>query len=123
MATNTMGLTEKGIEAGEKLHLKIPSDQAIRILDDVASRHDWSIVSVGDQYDMQGQRGKYYRMETTRFIGGRKEMSGVFFDEPEGCFTVVGKNDAGLPDELVEPFLAAVTAHVSGGSSSPSQPN
>lgn len=123
IATDKMGLTEKGIQAGEKIHLKVPPDQAIRILDDIASQHGWSIVSVGDQYDMQGQRGKYYRMETTRFIGGRKEMSGVFFNEPEGCFTIVGKNDAGLPDDLVEPFLAAVTAHVNGENSSPPNPN
>ena len=123
MAADKMGLTEKGIQAGEKIHLKVPPDQAIKILDDVASQHGWAIVSVGDQYDLQGQRGKYYRMETTRFIGGLKEMSGVFFNEPEGCFTVVGKHDAGLPDELVEPFLAAVTEHVTEGSSSSPTPN
>ena len=119
MATNKVGLTEKGIEAGEKIHLKVPPEQALTILDEVAAQNGWSIVSVGDQYDMQGQRGKYYRMETTRFIGGRKEMSGVFFTEPEGCFTVVGKTDAGLPDVLVDPFLAAVTAYVNGANSSP----
>src|SRR5262245_3016548 len=114
MATNSIGLTEKGIEAGEKVHLKVPPEQAVRILDEVAAEHGWSIVSVGDQYDMQGQRGKYFRMETSRFIGGRKEMSGVFFTEPEGSYVVVGKTDAGLPEEIVEPFLAAVKTHVDG---------
>jgi hypothetical protein len=123
MATNTMGLTEKGVEAGEKLRLKVPPEQAVRILDEVAAQNGWSIVSVGDQYDMQGQRGKYFRMETTRFIGGRKQMSGVFFTEPEGSYVIVGKTDAGLPEELVQPFLTAVNEHVGGASSSPPRQN
>jgi hypothetical protein len=94
----------------------------VRILDEVAAQHGWSIVSVGDQYDMQGQRGKYFRMETSRFIGGRKEMSGVFFTEPEGSYVVVGKNDAGLPEEIVEPFLAAVKTHVDGTKEASTEP-
>ena len=108
MTTDAVGLTTKEIGAGEKIHLKIPPDQAIKVLDEVAAQNGWAIVSIGDQYDMQGLRGKYYRLETTRFIGGRKQMSGVFFHETEGCFTVVGKVDSGLPTELVQPFLAAV---------------
>jgi hypothetical protein len=112
MATNTIGLTDKGLEAGQKLHLKVAPEQAIRILDEVAAQNGWSIASVGDQHDMQGQRGKYFRMETNRFIGGVKQMSGVFFSEAEGCFVVIGKTDAGLPEELVQPFVAAVQTHV-----------
>jgi len=123
MATNAVGLTEKGITAGEKIHLKVPPEQAVRILDEVAAQHDWSIVSVGDQYDMQGQRGKYFRLETTRFIGGLKQMSGVFFNEPEGSYVIVGKTDSGLPEELVQPFLTAVNEHVGGASSSPPKQN
>ena len=122
MATNAVGLTEKGIEAGQKVHLRVPPEQAVRILDEVAAEHGWSVVSVGDQYDMQGQRGKYFRMETTRFIGGRKEMSGVFFTEPEGSYVVVGKTDAGLPEEIVEPFLAAVKTHVDGTKEASTEP-
>ena len=122
MATNAVGLTEKGVEAGQKVHLSVPPEQAVRILDEVAAQNGWSIVSVGDQYDMQGQRGKYFRMETTRFIGGRKEMSGVFFTEPEGSYVVVGKNDAGLPEEIVEPFLAAVKTHVGGTKEASTEP-
>ena len=122
MATNAVGLTEKGIEAGQKVHLRVPPEQAVRILDEVAAQNGWSIVSVGDQYDMQGQRGKYFRMETSRFIGGRKEMSGVFFAEPEGSYVVVGKTDAGLPEEIVEPFLAAVNTHVDGTKEASTEP-
>jgi hypothetical protein len=123
MATNAVGLTEKGVTAGEKVRLKVSPEQAVKILDEVAAQHGWSIVSVGDQFDMQGQRGKYFRLETTRFIGGRKEMSGVFFNEPEGSYVIVGKNDAGLPEELVQPFLAAVNEHNGGANSSPPKPN
>jgi hypothetical protein len=122
MATNAVGLTEKGIEAGQKVHLRVPPEQAVRILDEVAAEHGWSIVSVGDQYDMQGQRGKYFRMETTRFIGGRKEMSGVFFTDPEGSYVIVGKTDAGLPEEIVEPFLAAVKTRVDGTKEASTEP-
>ena len=112
MATNTVGLTEKGREAGEKIHLRVPPEQAIRILDEVAAQNKWYIVGTGDQQDLQGQRGKFFRIETDLFIGGLKQMTGVFFAEPEGCFIVVGKTDTGLPEPLVEPFLAAVTEHV-----------
>ena len=122
MATNSIGLTEKGIEAGEKVHLKVPPEQAVQLLDEVAAQHGWSIVSVGDQYDMQGQRGKYFRLETTRFIGGRKEMSGVFFNEPNGSYVVIGKTDAGLPEELVQPFLTAVNEHVGGAGQTGKEP-
>src|SRR5215831_13911759 len=75
------GSAEKNHKPGEKLHLKVEPEQAITILDEVAAQNGWSVVSVGDQYDMQGQRGKYFRIETDRFIGGNKHMSGVFFSE------------------------------------------
>ena len=122
MSTNAVGLTKKEIETGEKIHLKVSTEQALKILDEVAAQNGWSIVSVGDQYDMQGLRGKYYRMETARFIGGRKTMSGVFFNEPTGCFTIVGKNDSGLPTELVEPFLAAVNSQGGGEKQTSKEP-
>jgi hypothetical protein len=37
-------------------------------------------------------------------------MNGVFFTEPEGTYVVVGKKDTGFPQELVEPFTAAIEA-------------
>lgn len=103
-----------GTAAGEKLHVKVPPEEAITILDEVAAQNGWQIATVGDQYDMQGLRGKYFRMETTRFLGGRKEVSGVFFSEPGGSYVVVGKSDTGLPEDLVTPFLAAVEARSKG---------
>lgn len=97
-----------GPEVGEKLKLRISPDEAVRILDDVAEANGWYLVSVGDQHDMQGGRGKYFRLETDRFIGGRKEMAGVFFNDTNGSYVVVGKHDSGLPQELVPAFMAAV---------------
>ena len=95
-------------EVGEKLKLQISPDEAVRVLDDVAAENGWHLSSVGDQYDMQGHRGKYFRLETDRFIGGRKEMAGVFFSDAAGSYVLVGKYDTGLPQELVPAFMAAV---------------
>jgi len=97
-----------GPEVGEKLQLRISPDEAVRVLDEVAAENGWYLVSIGDQHDMQGRRGKYFRLETDRFIGGRKQMAGVFFSDTAGSYVLVGKYDTGLPQELVPAFLAAV---------------
>ena len=97
-----------GPEVGEKLKLQIPPEEAIKVLDEVAAQNGWHLVSVGDQHDMQGRRGKYFRLETDRFIGGRKQMAGVFFSDAAGSYVIIGKYDTGLPQELVPAFLAAV---------------
>ena len=94
--------------AGDKLQLKVSPDEAVRILDEVAAQNGWYMVSVGDQRDMQGQRGKYFRLETDRFIGGRQQVAGVFFSDPAGSYVMIGKHDTGLPEELVPAFVAAV---------------
>ncbi len=104
-----------GVAVGDKLHLKIPPEEAITILSEVAPQNGWKVASTGDQFDLQGLRGKYFRLETQRFLGGAKEMSGVFFTEPSGSYVVVGKSNAGLPQELAEPLLAAVEARTKGG--------
>jgi hypothetical protein len=103
-----------GVAVGDKLHLKIPPEEAITILSEVALQNGWKVASTGDQFDLQGLRGKYFRLETQRFLGGAKEMSGVFFSEPSGSYVVVGKSNAGLPQDLAEPFLAAVEARTKG---------
>jgi len=97
-----------GPEVGEKLQLQMSPEEAVRVLDEVAAENGWFLVSVGDQHDMQGRRGKYFRLETDRFIGGRKQMAGVFFSDAAGSYVLVGKYDTGLPQELVPAFVAAV---------------
>jgi hypothetical protein len=99
--------TPSAAKAGEKLHFKMTPEEALTLLGEVAAQNGWQVVSSGDQYDMQGLRGKYFRIETERFIGGTKEMSGIFFSEPTGTYVVVGKNDSGLPEGLTGPFIAA----------------
>ena len=99
-----------GPQVGEKLHFKISPDEALEILAEVAPAHEWELDAVGEQYDLEGLRGKYFRLLTRRFIGGVYEMNGVFFIEPEGTYVIVGKKDTGFPQELVEPFTAAVEA-------------
>ena len=104
-----------GAAAGEKLHLKITPEEAIAILSEVALQNGWKVASTGDQFDLQGFRGKYFRLEIERFLGGPKDVSGVFFSEPSGSYVVVGKSNTGLPQELTGPFLAAVEARTKGG--------
>jgi hypothetical protein len=99
-----------GAAAGERLHLKITPEEAIAILSEVAPQNGWQVASTGDQFDLQGLRGKYFRVETEKFLGGWKSMSGIFFSEASGSYVVVGKHDTGLPQELTGPFLAAVEA-------------
>ena len=97
-----------GLEAGDKLQLNISPEEAVTILDEVAAQNGWYMTSVGDQHDMQGRRGKYFHLETDRFIGGRQEMVGVFFNDPAGSYVMIGKSDTGLPEDLAPAFVAAV---------------
>ena len=93
---------------GGKLHVKVTPEEAIKILQKVAPENGWQVVSIGDQFDMQGLRGKYFRLETDRFLGGIKQVSGVFFSEPTGAYVAVGNKETGLPENLVAPLTAAI---------------
>jgi len=104
------GDSPPGAAAGERLHIKITPEEAIAVLQEVAPQNGWQVASTGDQFDLQGSRGKYFRLETEKFLGGKKDMSGVFFSEPSGSYVLVGKHGGGLPQELTGPFLAAVEA-------------
>lgn len=98
--------------AGQKLYLQVTPEEAIDILQDVAPEHGWEVKAVGEQYDLTGPRGKYFRVETDRLIGGKSEMSGVFFSDPKGSYVLIGKREMGLPEALVEPVTAAVRQRV-----------
>ena len=97
-------------DVGERLHLNVTPEEAVAILREVAPQNGWQVISSGDQFDLEGPRGKYFRLETEKFIGGRKSVSGVFFSEPTGTYVVVGKKDIGLPEALAAPLTAAVDA-------------
>ncbi len=104
-----------GPAVGAKLHFKLTPDEALKILATVAPAHGWELDAVGEQYDLQGLRGKYFRLLTRRFIGGVFEINGVFFSEPTGTYIVIGKKDTGFPQDLIEPFTAAVVAKTGEG--------
>jgi hypothetical protein len=106
--------TSSGQAAGEKLHFQVTPEEAVEILREVASQNKWELVGTGDQFDMHGPRGRFFRLENDRFLGGVKSVGGAFFAESTGCYTVVEKSGAGLPAELVAPFTAAVAAHTKG---------
>lgn len=95
-------------EAGQRLYLQVSPEEALDILTALAPGHGWEVKSVGNQYDLTGPRGKYFRLETRRLIGGASEMSGVFFSDPKGSYVLVGKREMGLPEDLVAPLKSAI---------------
>jgi hypothetical protein len=99
---------DEGPEAGQRLYLNVTPEEALALLVQLAPEHGWQVASTGDQFDMTGLRGKYFRLETEKFIGGRQEMSGVFFNDPNGTYVIIGKRGTGLPEPLVAPLTAAV---------------
>ena len=102
--------TSSGPSAGEKLHFQVTPEEAVEILREVASQNEWELVGTGDQFDMHGPRGRFFRLENDRFLGGVKSVGGAFFAESTGCYVVVEKGGTGLPEELTAPFIAAVEA-------------
>ena len=107
---------EEKIKVGERLHLKVAPQVALMLFEDVATENDWKVMSAGDQRDINGEvKGKFFRVETIKFLGGRKIMSGVFFkekDDDEKSYVTMGKPSTdpeyGIPLELVKPMQAAV---------------
>lgn len=99
---------------GQRLYLHVSPEEAIAILTALAPEHGWEVKSVGNQYDLTGMRGRYFRLGTSRLIGGGSEMSGVFFSDPKGSHVLVGKREMGLPEDLVDPLKSAIKKR-SGG--------
>ena len=107
---------EERIKAGEKLNLKVPPQVALMLFQDVATENGWKISNRGDQRNINGEvTGKFFRVETVQFVGGRRTMAGVFFkekDDAEASYVTMGKPgtevEYGIPTALVRPMLAAV---------------
>ena len=59
-----------GPQVGEKLHFKISPDEALEILAEVAPAHEWELDAVGEQYDLEGLRGKYFKLRSFKFLLG-----------------------------------------------------
>ena len=101
---------DEGADVGQRLYLQVSPEEALDILTALAPEHGWEVKSIGNQYDLTGPRGKYFRLETQRLIGGASEMSGVFFSDAKGSYVLVGKREMGLPEDLVAPLKSAVEA-------------
>ena len=107
---------EERIKAGKKLNLNVPPQVALMLFQDVATENGWEVRSAGDQRNINGEvTGKFFRVETVQFVGGRRTMTGVFFKEKEDdetSYVTMGKPgtevEYGIPTALVRPMLAAV---------------
>ncbi|MGE0682112.1 MAG: hypothetical protein AB7P69_14595 [Candidatus Binatia bacterium] len=115
-ACSSVQSTVQGIVTGEapadetyagRQHFPVTPGEAVDCLLDVAPRHGWKVVSTGDEYDVYGQRGKFFRIETDQLLGGKKTVSGIFYAEKTGAYVRVSENN-GLPETLVEPLIAEV---------------
>lgn len=108
--------TEEKIKAGKKLDLNVPPQIALMLFQDVATENGWEISNMGDQRNINGEvTGKFFRVETIKFVGGRRTMTGVFFkekDDDEASYVTMGKPgpevEYGIPTALVRPMLAAI---------------
>jgi len=107
---------EERIKAGEKLNLNVSPQMALMLFRDVASENGWEVSAMGDQRNINGEvTGKFFRVETVQFVGGRRIMSGVFFkekDDDEASYVTMGKPGPeaayGIPTALARPLLASI---------------
>ena len=107
---------EERIKAGEKLNLNVSPQMALMLFRDVAEENGWEVSAMGDQRNINGEvTGKFFRVETVQFVGGRRIMSGVFFkdkDDDEASYVTMGKPGPeaayGIPTPLARPLLASI---------------
>ena len=107
---------EERIKAGEKLDLNVSPQMALMLFRDVATENGWEVSAMGDQRNINGEvTGKFFRVETIQFVGGRRIMSGVFFkdkEDDEASYVTMGKPGPeaayGIPTALARPLLASI---------------
>jgi hypothetical protein len=88
-------------------HLPVSPDEALALLRDVAPQQGWTVVSTGEEYDTHGQRGRFFRLAPPERGSETQTVSGVFYDEPSGCYVRVSEHN-GLPEPLVEPLITEI---------------
>jgi hypothetical protein len=88
-------------------HFPVSPDEAVECLVEVARQQGWEVVSAGDEQDPQGERGKFFRIETAVPSGGTQSVSGIFYAEPSGSYVRISEEN-GLPETLVEPLIAEI---------------
>lgn len=107
---------EDKLKVGEKLQLKVSPEVALMLFRSVAEENGWEVKSVGDQRNIEGAvTGKFFRIETVQFVGGKRVMTGVFFNDKadeDGSHVTLGKPGSedmyGLPIALADKMRAAV---------------
>src|SRR5262245_65478232 len=76
-ACSSVQSTLQGIVTGEeptdetyagRQHFPVTPQEAVDFLSAVAPQQGWEVVSTGDEYDVYGQRGKFFRIETNKLI-------------------------------------------------------
>jgi len=87
-------------------HLPVSPNEALALLRDIAPHQGWAVVSTGEEYDTQGQRGTFFRLATPTH-SGPQTVSGVFYAEPSGSYVRISEQN-GLPEALVEPLITAI---------------
>lgn len=93
--------------SGNRQHFPVTPEEAVTFLREVAPQHGWEVVSTGDEFDIHGPRGKFFRLEAERTIGSKKRVSGVFYSEASGSYVTIS-DKTGLPEALVGPLVAAI---------------
>jgi hypothetical protein len=88
-------------------HFPVTPQEATDLLTEVAPRNGWQVLSTGDEYDVHGQRGKFFRLEPIRRDAKKRNVSGVFYAEPGGAYVRVSEEN-GLPEELIQPLITAI---------------
>ena len=104
------------LKVGEKLELKVSPEVALMLFRSVAEENGWEVKSVGDQRNIEGAvTGKFFRIETVQFVGGRRVMTGVFFSDKtdeDVSHVMLGKPGSedmyGLPIALADKMRASV---------------
>jgi hypothetical protein len=94
---------------GGRQHFPVSPDEAVRCLTEIAPQHGWEVVSTGDEYDVHGRRGTFFRLETNKSAESKKSINGIFYSEPRGTYVHISEKN-GLPEDLVDPLIAAIKA-------------
>jgi hypothetical protein len=95
---------------GGRQHFPVSPQRAVEALTVVAPQQGWEVVDTGDEYDTHGQHGKFFRIESDKLTGGKKRMSGVFYEEPKGSYVRISE-DNGLPEALVDALVTEMKAN------------
>lgn len=88
-------------------HFPVSPQEVADALIAIAPRHGWEVLSTGDEYGNYGKRGKFFLLAPPASTNGKKTISGIFYEEPEGTYVRVSEEN-GLPEPLVAPLITEI---------------